>query len=115
MPAVFSKFNSVTVAVIEQKLNSKPPYMHTGDLTAQTCMDWECACKKYANKKDIPVNKIVKCTLDGIEDIHFIDWIELDHQHFKDMTLEEFMTVFYKTHLLSYWQDDTCIALSRMH
>jgi hypothetical protein len=89
--------------------------MRVGDPTAQTCVDWEHACKKYANNKDIPVNKIVKRMLDGIEDVRFIDWIELDRQHFEDMTLEEFMAVFRKTHLPPHWQDDTRICLSRMH
>jgi hypothetical protein len=31
------------------------------------------------------------------------------------MTLEEFMVVFRKTYLPPHWQDDTRIALSRMH
>ena len=35
--------------------------------------------------------------------------------HFKGMTLDEFMTVFCKTHLPPHWQDDTHIALSCMH
>jgi hypothetical protein len=87
---------------------------HEGCLP-QTCVDWERACKKYANNKDIPIDKIVKRTLDGIEDVRFIDWIELDRQHFENMTLDEFMTVFRKTHLPPHWQDETCIALSRMH
>jgi hypothetical protein len=115
MPAVFSKFNSAIVAVVEQESNSKPPYMRAGDPTAQTCVDWERACKKYANNKDIPADKVVKRTLDGIEDVRFIDWIELDRAHFEGMTLDEFMAVFRKTHLPPHWQDDTRITLSRMH
>ena len=114
MPAIFSKFNSATVAIVEQESNSKPPYMRPGDPTAQTCVDWERACRKYANNKDIPANKVVKRTLDGIEDVRFIDWIELDRPYFEAMTLDEFMTVFRKTHLPAHWQDDTRIALSRM-
>ena len=82
MPAVFSKFNSTIVAIVEQESNSKPPYMHAGDPTAQTCVesvDWERACKKYTNNKDISADKVVKHTLDRIEDMEFIDWIKLDH------------------------------------
>jgi hypothetical protein len=114
MPAVFSKFNSATVAIVEQESNSKPPYMRPGDPSAQTCVDWERACRKYANNKDIPANKVVKRTLNGIEDVRFIDWIELNRPYFEAMTLDEFMTVFRKTHLPVHWQDDTRIALSRM-
>jgi hypothetical protein len=108
MLPVFSKFNSATVAVVEQESNSKLPYMCAG--IPQTCINWECACMKYANK-DIPTNKVVKWMLDSIGDVCFIDWIELDHPHFEVMTLEEFMTVFHKTHLLAHWQDDTHISL----
>ena len=111
MPSVFSKINSAVIAVVEQESNSKPLYMRAGDPTPQTCVEWERACKKYANNKDILADKIVKCTLDGIEDI---DWIELDHEHFKAMTLEGFMTIFCKTYLPPHWQDDTRIILSRM-
>jgi hypothetical protein len=52
-----------------------------------------------ANNKDIPADKIVKRTLDGIKDVRFIDWIELDRSHFEGMTLKEFTEDFRKTHL----------------
>jgi hypothetical protein len=111
MPAILSKFNS---AVIKQDSNLKPPYMRAGDPTPQTCVDWERACKKYPNTKDIPADKVMKCTLNGIEDIHFIEWIKLDHEHFEAISLTEFMAVFRKMHLPAHWQDVTCIALSCM-
>jgi hypothetical protein len=44
-----------------------------------------------------------------------VNWIKLDHTLFEAMMLKEFMTVCHKTHLLSNWQDDTWIMLSRMH
>ena len=69
MPAVFSKFNLATVAVVQQESNSKPLYMCAGDPMAQTCVDWEHMCKRYVNNKDIPADKVVKCTFDRIEDI----------------------------------------------
>ncbi|KIM75037.1 hypothetical protein PILCRDRAFT_92342 [Piloderma croceum F 1598] len=89
MPSVFSKFQSGTTATVDQELNSKPPYMCAGDLSLQTCVDWECACKHYANNKDIPANKIVKHTLDGFEDVCFVNWLELDHERFKATTLDD--------------------------
>ena len=46
--------------------------------------------------------------------VHFIKWIKLNHDHFKAMTLTEFMALIYKTHLPAHWQDNTCIALSQM-
>jgi len=61
--------------------------MRAGDPTAQTCVDWEHACRRYANNKVIPADKLVKRMLDGIEDVRFIDWIELDRPHFEAMTL----------------------------
>jgi hypothetical protein len=87
MPSVLSKFNSAIMATVEQDSNSKPPYMRPGDPTPQTCVDWERACKRYANTKDIPADKVVKRTLDGIEDVRFIEWIELDRDRFEAMTL----------------------------
>jgi hypothetical protein len=86
MPSVLSKFNSAVIAVVEQDSNSKPPYMRAGDPTPQSCVDWERACKRYANTKDIPADKVVKRTLDGIEDVRFIEWIELDRERFEAMT-----------------------------
>jgi hypothetical protein len=115
MPSVFSKFNSATIAIVEQESNSKPPYMRVGDPTPQTCVDWERACKCFVNNKDIPADKVVKRTLDGIEDIHFVNWIKLEREDFEGMTLEEFMMLFRKMHLPNHWQDDTHITLSRMH
>jgi hypothetical protein len=94
MPSVFFKFNSAMIAIVEQESNSKPPYMRAGDPTPQTCVDWERACKHFMNNKDIPADKVVKHTLDGIEDIHFVNWIELECEDFEGMTLEEFMTLF---------------------
>ena len=67
------------------------------------------------NNKDIAADKIVKHMLEGIEDGHYINWIELDCARFEAMTLDEFMIVFCKTHLPANWQDDTCITLLRMH
>src|ERR1700683_3442664 len=72
------------------------------------------ACRKYANNKDIAPDKIVKCTLDGIEDVHYVNWIELDCAHIEAMTLKDFMEIFRKMHLPPHWQDDTCITLLRM-
>ena len=43
-----------------------------------------------------------------------MEWIELDCERFKGMTLANFMTVFHTTHLPAHWQDETCIALSHM-
>jgi hypothetical protein len=100
--------------MVDQESNSKPLYIHVGDLNPKTCIDWECACRHYANNKDIPANKIVKCTLDGIEDVHFVNWIGLDREHLEAMTLDEFMTLFCNTHLAPNWQDNTCITLSCM-
>jgi hypothetical protein len=114
MLSAFSKFNLAVTAVVEHDSNSKPPYMRAGDPTPQMCVDWERACRKYVNNKDIPVNKIVKRTLDGIEDVHFGGWIELDCKCFEAMTLEAFMAEFHKTHLPAHWQDETRITLSRM-
>src|SRR6266436_2061575 len=114
MPTVFSKFQLGVVAAVDQELNSKLPYMCAGDPSAQTCANWECACKHYANNKDIPTNKIVKHTLDGIEDVHFVNWLELDRECFEAMTLDEFMTIFRETHLPPHWQDETHITLSHM-
>ncbi|KIM73627.1 hypothetical protein PILCRDRAFT_15062 [Piloderma croceum F 1598] len=99
MLSVFSKFNSAVIAVVEHKSNSKSPYMCAGDPTPQTCVDWERACTKYANNKDISTDKIVKRTLDSIEDIHFVNWIKLDCALFEAMTLKEFMT-----ESLSFWE-----------
>jgi len=99
MPSVFSKLNSAVLGIVEQESNSKPPYMRAGDPTPQTCVDWERACRRYANNKDIPADKVVKCMLDGIEDICFVDWIELDCNHMEAMMQEEFMTLFHETHL----------------
>ena len=73
MPSVFSKFNSAVGAIIEQELNSKLLYMHSRDPTLQTCVDWERACKKYMNNKDIAADMIVKHTLDSIKDVCFVD------------------------------------------
>jgi hypothetical protein len=115
MPSIFSKFNSATIAIVKQESNSKPPYMCAGDPTPQTCVDWERACRRFANHKDILGDKIVKRTLDGIKDIRFVNWIELEREMFEAMTLETFMTLFRKMHLANHWQDDTCITLSRMH
>jgi hypothetical protein len=115
MPSIFSKLNSATLAVIEQESNSKPPYMRPSDPTPQTCVDWERACWRFANNKDIPADKVFKWTLDGIEDVRFVDWIKLEHEHFKAMTLKDFMTLFCKMHLPNHWKDDTCITLSHMH
>ena len=105
MPSVFSKYNSTTLAVVEQDSNSKPPYMRAGDPTPQTCVDWERACKRFANNKDIPADKIVKRTLDDIEDVRFVNWIELEREEFEAMTLEEFMALFRKTHLPNHSVD----------
>ena len=105
MPTILSKFNSAVIAVVEHESNSKPPYMRAGDPTPQTCVDWERACRKYANNKDIAADKIIKCTLDGIEDVRYIDWIELNCARFEAMTLDKFMTVFCKTHSPANWQD----------
>jgi hypothetical protein len=88
--------------------------MRAGDPTPQTCIDWVRACNRYANNKDIPADKLVKRTLDGIEDIRFINWIELDRERFEAMTLTEFMVVFRKTNLPAHWQDNTRIDLSSM-
>jgi hypothetical protein len=115
MPAVFSKFNSANVSIVEQESNSKPLYMCAGDPTPQTCIDWECACRRYTNNKDIPADKVAKHTVDGFEDVCLGDWLELDREHFEAMMLEEFMVVFHKTYLPPHWQDDTHIALSCMH
>jgi glycosyltransferase A (GT-A) superfamily protein (DUF2064 family) len=68
--------------------------MHAGDPIPQMCVDWEHACKSYANKKDIPADKLIKCTLDGFKDIRIVDWIELDCPHFESMMLKGFMRVF---------------------
>jgi hypothetical protein len=106
MPFIFSKFNSAMITVVVQELNLKPPYVRAGDPTLQTCVDWERACKRFTNNKDIPPDKIVKCTLDGFEDIHFINWIELECEDFEAMTLQVFMALFCKTHFLTHWQDD---------
>jgi hypothetical protein len=108
--------NSAIIAVVEHESNSKPPYMRAGDPTPQTCVDWERACKKYANNKDIASDKIVKRTLDGIEDVRFVNWIELDRERFEAMTLEEFMKLFRETHLPVHWQDDTrCHTVKLFH
>src|ERR1700729_3941919 len=114
MPSVFSKFQSSVIAMVDQESNSKPLYMHMGNLNLKTCVDWECACRCYANNKDILADKTVKCTLDGIKDVHFVNWIELNCEHFKAITLDEFMTLFCNTHLAPNWQDNTHIALSCM-
>jgi hypothetical protein len=115
MLSVFSKINSAIIAIVEQESNLKPLYMRANDPTPQTCVDWERACKRFANDKDIPVDKIIKCALDGIEDVHYVNWIELERKHFEVMTLEEFMMLFHKTHLLNHWQDDICITFLRMN
>ena len=73
--------------------------MCVGGPNPQTCINWKRACKCYADNKDIPVNKIIKCTLGGIEDVHFINWIKFEHEHIDGMTLEESMTLFHATHL----------------
>jgi hypothetical protein len=73
MPSIFSKFQSGRLATVDQESNSKPPYMHVGDPSPQTCINWERACKCYANNKDIPTDKIVKRTLDGFEDVCFVN------------------------------------------
>ena len=75
--------------------------MRAGDPTPQTCVNWERACRKYVNNKDIAADKVVKHTLDGIEDVRFIYCIELDHTHFEVMTLDEFMVVFRKNYITS--------------
>jgi hypothetical protein len=86
MATVFSKFNSARIAVVEQDLNLKPPYMHAGDPMPQTCVDQESTCKICANNKDIPADKIVKHTINGIKDIHFVNWIKLECEDFEAMT-----------------------------
>ena len=69
MLLVLSKFNLTIMAIVEQELNSRPLYMHSGDPMLQTCINWERVCKRCANTKDIPANKVVKHMLDSIEDV----------------------------------------------
>jgi hypothetical protein len=109
---VFFKYQSGITAIIEQESNSKPPYMHAGDPNPQTCVNWERTCKHYADNKDIPADKIVKHILHGFEDACFINWIEIDCEHFEAMALDKFMMIY--THLPANWQDDTRIFLSHM-
>jgi hypothetical protein len=98
--------NSAIIAIVEHESNSKPLYMCASDPIPQTCIYyWERACRMYANNKDIPVDKIIKHMLDGFEDIHFVNWIELDCDHLESLTLKEFMKVFVKC---------TCPCIGRM-
>jgi hypothetical protein len=99
---------------IEQDSASRLPTLHADDITPAVMCEFEDACGRYFESKEIEEDKQVKGILPGIRDLCIRDWLTSDHKCIRELRFKDFMEEFHATYLDEDWEEDTRCKLGGM-
>jgi hypothetical protein len=102
------------MAYVEQDSASRPPTLHTGDITPAIMREFEDACVGYFESKEIDKDKQVKKILPDIQDLRIHDWLTSDCDHIRALDFDRFMEEFRTAYLDEDWEEDTRCELGGM-
>jgi hypothetical protein len=98
---------SLNLASVEQSSPSKVPILHPGDITPMVMREYEDACARYFDHKNIAEDQQVRMVAAGLKDTHIRDWFAGDRVHICALTFPEFMVEFCCNYLDDNWEDTT--------
>jgi hypothetical protein len=102
------------VAHVEQDSSSKPPTLHSGDISPSVMREFEECCRGYFENKEIDDDKQVRKILAGLKDTRVRDWISSDRARILALSFDNFMTEFRAAYLDQHWEENTRRELGSM-